>query len=74
MARRAHGKVTTGQMRSHSNDMRARGLKQARIWVHDRDAPEFVSEARRQSALVAASPFEAEDQAFVDAISEMKFG
>ncbi|MGH8995276.1 MAG: antitoxin MazE-like protein [Acidimicrobiales bacterium] len=32
-------------------------------------APGFAAEAHRQSALAAASPHEAEDQAFVDAIS-----
>lgn len=32
-------------------------------------APEFVREAHRQSALVAASEQELDDQAFVDAIS-----
>jgi len=33
------------------------------------NAPEFVQEAHRQSALVAASEQERDDQAFVDAIS-----
>ena len=36
----------------------------ARLW-----APEFVAEAHRQSAAIAASEHEADDQAFVDAIS-----
>ncbi len=39
------------------------------IWVPDVRAPEFVAEARRQSAAIAASEHEAEDQAFVDAVS-----
>lgn len=39
------------------------------IWVPDVRAPGFAAEAHRQSALAAASPYEAEDQAFVDAIS-----
>jgi hypothetical protein len=33
----------------------------------------FLREARRQSRLVAASSFEAEEQGFVDAISEWNF-
>jgi hypothetical protein len=37
--------------------------------VPDVRAPEFVAEAHRQSAAVAASEGEADDQAFVDAIS-----
>ena len=39
------------------------------IWVPDVRAPEFVAEAHRQSAAIAASEYEADDQAFVDAIS-----
>jgi Protein of unknown function (DUF3018) len=32
-------------------------------------SPEFAAEAHRQSLLAGQSPFEAEDQAFVDSIS-----
>lgn len=39
------------------------------IWVPDVRAPEFIAEAHRQSAVIAISEGEAEDQAFVDAIS-----
>ncbi|MBN9434579.1 MAG: antitoxin MazE family protein [Bosea sp.] len=70
VGRSEHKKVTAGRLRAHRDDMRARGLRLARIWVHDRSAPEFVAEARRQSALVAASPHEADDQAFVEAASD----
>ena len=35
----------------------------------DARTDDFKAEASRQSALVAASPYEAEDQAFVDAAS-----
>jgi predicted transcriptional regulator len=33
-------------------------------------SPEFAAEARRESRLIAESPWEADDQAFIDAISE----
>jgi Protein of unknown function (DUF3018) len=39
------------------------------IWVPDVRAPEFKAEAHRQSAAIAASEGEADDQAFVDAVS-----
>jgi hypothetical protein len=39
------------------------------MWVPDTRTAEFAAEARRQSALAAASPHAADDQAFVDAIS-----
>jgi hypothetical protein len=42
------------------------------IWVPDVRSRTFVREARRQSRLVAASPFESREQAFVDAMSEWK--
>ena len=50
-----------------------RHLRPIQIWVPDVNSPQFIREARRQSRLVAASPTEADDQAFVDAISELKF-
>lgn len=39
------------------------------IWVPDVRAPEFAAAAHEQSLAIAASEHEAEDQAFVDAIS-----
>jgi hypothetical protein len=39
------------------------------IWVPDVRAPEFIAEAHRQSVAIATSESEADDQAFVDAIS-----
>jgi hypothetical protein len=32
--------------------------------------PRFLAEARRQSAAVAASPTEADDQAFIDSVTD----
>lgn len=39
------------------------------VWVPDVRSPDFVAAAHRQSAAIAASEQEADDQAFVDAIS-----
>jgi hypothetical protein len=39
------------------------------IWVPDVRAPEFLAEAHRQSIAIASSEAEADDQAFVEAIS-----
>jgi len=50
--------------------MRRQGLRPVQIWVPDVRAAGFAAEASRQSALVAHSEYEADDQAFVDAISE----
>lgn len=56
-------------MHEHRRRLREQGLRPIQIWVPDVRAPEFVAEAHRQSALIAASEHEADDQAFVDAIS-----
>ena len=53
--------------------LRAQGLRPIRIWVPDVRSPQFIKEARRQSRLAAASPTEADDQAFIDSISDLKF-
>lgn len=61
--------TTRDRVREHRQRLREQGLRPVQIWVPDVRAPEFAAEARRQSALVAASDQEADDQAFVDAIS-----
>ena len=59
---------TRERVREHRQRLREQGLRPVQIWVPDVRAPEFVAEAR-QSAAIAASEHEADDQAFVDAIS-----
>ena len=60
---------TRDRVQRHRERLRQRGLRPIQIWVPDVNAPEFVREAHRQSALVAASEQDLDDQAFVDAIS-----
>lgn len=60
---------TRERVREHRRRLRAQGLRPVQIWVPDVRAPEFAAEAHRQSAAIAASEQEADDQAFVDAIS-----
>jgi Protein of unknown function (DUF3018) len=60
---------TRERVREHRQRLRAQGLRPVQIWVPDVRAPEFVAEAHRQSAAIAASEQEVDDQAFVDAIS-----
>ena len=61
--------TTRERVREYRQRMREQGLRPIQIWVPDVRAPEFVAEAHRQSAAVAASEHESADQAFVDAIS-----
>lgn len=54
----------------HRARLRAQGLRPIQIWVPDVRAPSFKAEAHRQSLAVAASAQSAEDQAFIDAVSD----
>jgi hypothetical protein len=60
---------TRDRVRQYRERLRRQGLRPVQIWVPDVRAPEFIAEAHRQSAAIAASEAEHEDQAFVDAIS-----
>ncbi len=60
---------TRDRVSQHRERLRRQGLRPVQIWVPDVRAPEFVTAAHEQSVAIAASEFEAEDQAFVDAIS-----
>jgi hypothetical protein len=57
------------RVRQHRERLRRQGLRPVQIWLPDVRAPEFVAEAHRQSIAIATSEGEADDQAFVDAIS-----
>jgi len=54
----------------HRTRLRQQGLRPVQIWVPDVRAVGFAAEASRQSAMAAHSDQAADDQAFVDAISE----
>lgn len=58
------------KVRAYRERLRGLGLRPIQIWVPDVRSPEFAAEARRQSLIVAASPHEAADQAFIDAVSD----
>lgn len=58
------------KVRAHRKRMRAKGMRLLQIWVPDTSTPEFRRRAHRDSLAIANSPHAAEDQAFVDAISE----
>ncbi len=67
-------KPSREKVRVHRERLRAQGLRPIQIWVPDTRSPAFAAEAHRQSRLVALSPHADEDQAFVDAVSEMEVG
>ncbi len=65
-------KATREKVRTHRERLRAQGLRPIQIWVPDVRAPGFADEIARQCLLIAQSPHDAADQAFVDAISAIK--
>lgn len=60
---------TRDRVRQHRERLRSQGLRPIQIWVPDVRAPEFIAQAHRQSLAIGQSDAEADDQAFVDAIS-----
>jgi hypothetical protein len=58
------------KVRDYRARMRAKGMRLVQFWVPDTTSPGFRAEARRQSRLIAQSPHEAADQAFLVTISE----
>lgn len=57
------------RVRAHRARMRAQGLRLVQMWVIDTRSPEFAAQAHRDSLAIARSPHDAEDQAFIDAVS-----
>ena len=70
MATRPPSNSSRDKVRAHRKRLRQQGLRPIQIWVPDMSSPAFVKEARRQSRAVARSPHAAEDQAFINTISE----
>ncbi len=63
-------KSSREKVQAHRQRLRKKGLRPVQIWVPDVRSRAFATKAHRQSLAVARSPHAAEDQAFVDAISE----
>lgn len=74
MAKSTVRKSSRDKVSAHRARLRAQGLRPIQIWVPDVRSPRFIKEARRQSRLAARSSYAADDQAFIDAISELNFG
>lgn len=71
MPRSDERKAAREKVRAYRERLRRQGLRPIQIWVPDVRSPEFKAEAHRQSAAVAQSAHEAEDQAFIDAVSDL---
>jgi hypothetical protein len=58
------------KVRAYRERLRRQGLRPIQIWVPDVRSRNFKREAHRQSLAVAESPYDREDQDFIDAVSE----
>ena len=64
-------KSSREKVRAHRERLRQQGLRPIQIWVPDVRSRAFKAEAHRQSAAVAVSAHALEDQAFIDAITDL---
>ncbi len=71
MATAAGRKSSRAKVNAHRQRLRDQGLRPIQIWGPDTRAPEFLKEAARRSRLAARSEHEKDDQAFVDAVSDL---
>jgi hypothetical protein len=67
----AGNKTSRDKVQAHRARLRARGLRPIQIWVPDVRSAAFRSEAHKQSLAVAKSAVAGDDQAFIDAASEL---
>ncbi len=70
MARSPAPRPSREKVRAYRQRLREQGLRPIQIWVPDLRSPGFRAEAHRQALAVAHSPREADDQAFIDAVSD----
>ena len=64
-------KSSRDKVRAHRERLRKQGLRPIQIWVPDVSASSFKRAAHRQSLAVAASKGSADDEAFIDSITDL---
>lgn len=63
-------KSSREKVQAYRERLRRQGMRPLQIWVPDVRSPRFRAEAHRQALAVATSSSEADDQGFIDAISD----
>ena len=64
-------KSSRDKVRPHRERLRKQGLRPIQIWVPDVRASSFKRAAHRQSLAVATSAGAADDQAFIDSVTDL---
>ncbi len=70
MAASSRTSSSRDKVRAHREWRRRQGVRPIQIWVPDTRSPAFAEAAHRQSLAVANSAQEADDQGFIEAISD----
>jgi hypothetical protein len=70
MSQRARPKSSRDKVRRFRQRMRAKGMRLIQIWVPDTRTTEFANESKRQSLLANASAHAAQDQSWVEAMTD----
>lgn len=70
MAESDHPRSSRDEVRAHRERLRKQGLRPIQIWVPDVRSRSFKAQAHLQSLAVARSESEAEDQAYIDSVSD----
>lgn len=71
MAAAASPKTSRVKVQEHRARLREQGLRPIQIWVPDVRAPSFRAAAHSQSLAIAESAHAHDDQAFIDAASDV---
>jgi len=61
--------ATREKVSAYRARLRAQGLRPVQLWLPDVRSPDFAAQAHREALGIANSPEEADEQAFIDAIS-----
>jgi hypothetical protein len=61
---------SASKVRQHRAKLRAQGLRPIQIWVPDVNDPKIQEQMRREARLIAQSPQEKEELAFIDSLFE----
>lgn len=70
MAASHRSHTSRDKVRAHRDRLRRQGLRPVQIWVPDVRAPGFAAKAHRQSLAVARSQHAADDQGFIDSVTD----
>jgi Protein of unknown function (DUF3018) len=67
--KRKAAKSSAEKVRAHRARLRRQGLRPVQFWLPDVDSPAFIAEAHQTSLLLAQSPTEQDDQAFIESLA-----